>query len=129
MDLIYSELRPEEVSRWRASLVHSQVVVGGKHANGVSSSGAAEKGATQDGGPESRNFRSQSTPGLISCNKGECKAFGSEACARGRLRREEEGRQQPAPDWTGSRGGSSSTVAEAAATAFLTRRAIQKLFV
>ena len=64
MDLsnpIFSELRPEEVSRVGAGLVHSLVVVCRKHANGVFTSGkpASQKGATQGGGPESRNFRLQ----------------------------------------------------------------------
>ena len=56
-----SELRPEGVSRCRAGLVHSLVVVGGKHANGVFMfrRSATQKGATQDGGPESGNFRLQ----------------------------------------------------------------------
>ena len=42
------------MSRWRAGLVHSLVVVGRKHANGVSMvRRSTQKGATQDGGPES----------------------------------------------------------------------------
>ena len=58
---IQHELRPEEVSRSRAGLVHSLVVVGRKHANGVFTfrRSATQKGATQDGGPEGRNFRLQ----------------------------------------------------------------------
>ena len=53
--------RPEGVSRCRAGLVHSLVVVGRKHANGVFvfRRSATQRGATQDGGPESGNFRLQ----------------------------------------------------------------------
>ena len=74
---------------------------------------ATQKGATQDGGPESRNFRLQrkhSSPPMISYNKGQCNerlaqaVWGgggssdrqAEACARGRLRRKEGGGTQPA---------------------------------
>ena len=41
--------------------MHSLVVVCRKHANGVFTLGrpATQKGATQDGGPEGRNFRLQ----------------------------------------------------------------------
>ena len=59
--LTEGEPKRVRLSRCRAGLVHSLVVVGRKHANGVFMfrRSAAQKGATESGGPEGRNFRLQ----------------------------------------------------------------------
>ena len=84
------------MSRKGASLVHSLVVGGRKHANGVFTfrRPATQKGATQDEDPRAgtSGFK-ESTPCMTSYNKGQCskrlaQAVWARAIARRRLVRE-----------------------------------------